>query len=105
MNDFDLDDTLEIGYEEDCVVWVTRSPDVPDAEAAERFVGPGWKAVEEVWLGPTGHMVNHKDPAWDECPGDAPGARPGWRLVLISEPELYMDGAWRPNPHYRQQAN
>lgn len=92
-------DTFEIGYEEDGVIWLTQSSVVPDSRSAERRQGGEWRVVEEVWLGPTGRWVNHKDPEWAECSAAAPGARRGWRLVDISTPEIFLQGEWRPNPY------
>lgn len=94
------DDTYEIGYLEDGVFWLTASADVPDAATARRHLGSGWRVVQEVWLGPTGEWVNHKDPEWAECGADAPGARRGWRLVDITTPEIFTGGEWSPNPHH-----
>lgn len=94
------EETYEIGYREDGVFWLTASSEVPDADAAARQLGDGWRAVEEVWLGPTGHWVNHKDPEWAESAPDSPGARPGWRLVDTEAPEILEGGDWRPNPHH-----
>ena len=88
------DDTLEIGFAEDGVFWLTQTPGVPDAAAAEGYLGTGWRVAAQVWLGPTGAMANHKDEAWEECHADRPGARPGWRLVLTTEPEIFVDGEW-----------
>lgn len=95
------DDTFEIGYREDGLFWVTASRKVTDADAAERYMGPGWKVVAEVFLGPTGRWVNSKDPEWEECDPEAPEARRGWRLMDTSMPE-YFDGDWTPNPHHRR---
>jgi len=94
------DDTLQIGYLEDGVFWLTASSSVPDAAAAARHLGKEWRAVEEVWLGPTGEWVNHKDPEWAECAPDAPGARRGWRLVDVTTPEIFVRDEWRPNRYH-----
>jgi len=93
-------DTYHIGYLEDGVFWLTASSEVPDAAAAARHLGDGWHVVEEVWLGPTGHWVNHKDAEWAECAPNSPGARPGWRLVDSEALEILEGGDWRPNPHH-----
>lgn len=96
------DDTYEIGYREDGVMWVTASSDVPDATAAETYLGRGWRVLKSEFLSPTGAWVNSKDPEWAVCAASAPGARPGWRLIdteatTIFDHELGEDV---PNPHY-----
>ena len=96
------DDTYEIGYREDGVMWVTASSDVPDAEAAERYLGSGWYALREEFMAPTGLWLNSRDPEWAVCEPDAPGARQGWRLV-DTEAALILDsesGEEIANPHY-----
>jgi hypothetical protein len=94
------DNTFEIGYREDGVLFVTASTEVPDADAAERYAGKNWRAVAETFLGPTGRMANSKDEEWDECDASAEGARRGWKLINTSTPEIF-EGDWFPNPHYR----
>ncbi|MGI8674219.1 MAG: hypothetical protein ACR2KD_02860 [Thermoleophilaceae bacterium] len=94
------DDTQQIGYLEDGIFWLTASSTVPDTAAAERDLGGGWRVVEEVWLGPTGQWVNHKDPEWAECASTEPGARRGWRLVDTAMPEIFEHGDWHANPHH-----
>jgi hypothetical protein len=97
------DETFEIGYAEDGVMWVTASSKVPDAEAAERYMGGGWRVVEAVFLAPTGLWLNSKDAEWAVCDADAPSARPGWRLVDADAPQILDPAAGEeiPNPLYR----
>ncbi len=82
VQDEGFDGSVEIGYEEDGVVWITASNDCPDAAAAEQHLGRPWQVVAAVWLAPTGEMVNHKDAEWSECPATTPKARPGWRRAI-----------------------
>jgi len=95
---YSLDETLEIGYEEDGVMWVTASPEITTAQQAERFLGHGWKATERVWVGPTGDMLNHKDEEWVECGEERPAARPAWRMIYADTEEILLDGEWIANP-------
>lgn len=92
------DQTYEIGYMEDGVFWLTASSKVPDAVAAERHLGRGWRVVDEVWLAPTGLPSN--DPEWTECARQKLGARRGWRLVDVNAPEILEHGEWSRNPHH-----
>lgn len=96
----DEDETFEIGFTEDGVVWITASSDVPDAAAAERSLGKGWCAVGEAFLRPTGQWANSKEEEWEHCDLGAPGARRGWRLVDTASPEIFEDGEWHRNPNH-----
>lgn len=99
------DDSYEVGYREDGVFWVTASRSVPDAAAAERYMGTPWRVVADVFVGPTGVRLNTKDEQWAECEPDAPEARRGWRLVHTGSPEIFDGDEWVPNPHYRPDAS
>ena len=77
------DDTYEIGYREDAVIWVTQSAEVPDAAAAERYANDpwgDWRTVAEVYVGPTGEMLNSKDEEWAEVQSGCSGGLP--RLAI-----------------------
>ena len=82
-------------------MWVTASRTVPDAAAAEQYLGAPWSVVDAVFVAPSGEWLNNKDEQWLECPPTAPGARPGWRIVYTAAPEIFVNDAWVPNPHYR----
>lgn len=91
-------ETVEIGYREDGLIWVTAGSSTPSSLAAERCAGPGWRVIEGTWLRPTGESVNSKDDEWEECLREQAGARPGWRLVNTrAETILYPDGDEGPN--------
>ena len=96
------DDTYEIGYREDGVMWVTASSEVPDAEAAEAYLGRGWRVLKPEFLAPTGAWVNSKDPEWAVCDASAPDARRGWRLIDTGAAVIFgqESGEDVPNPHY-----
>lgn len=99
------EDTLEIGFREDGIFWLTASSDIPDADAAERYMASGdeaWQVVSEVHLRGTGEWEDTKSERWEECQPDEAGARPGWKLVNAIEPEILddMSGEWVPNPHF-----
>lgn len=99
---YEPNDTIEIGFREDGVMWLTQSPSVSDAASAQRYLGTGWRVIDRVWLGWTGQMANSKDEAWDECGQGWPGARPGWRLALTTAGEIFVDGEWLTNPYWRR---
>ena len=88
------EDTFEIGYREDGVFWLTQSVEVRDAASAERYMGGNWRVVDEVFLGPSGRMVNVRDEEWEECMPSVAGSRRGWRLVDADTPEVFYRGEW-----------
>ena len=52
------EDTPEIGFREDGVMWLTMSVHAPDARAAEAYFGGGWRVVEETYLdSPSAHTA------------------------------------------------
>src|SRR4051812_41321442 len=80
-------------------MWVTGAP---GAEAAEAYLGRGWRVLRLEFLAPTGDWVNTKDPEWAVCDPDVAAARPGWCLV-DTEAEIILDqrdGEEIRNPHY-----
>jgi hypothetical protein len=94
------EDTLEIGFREDAVFWLTASREVSTAEDAERYMGGAWRVVAEVLLAP-GDWLDSKSREWHECEPGEPEARAGWRLVN-PVPEQVLDeyDELVPNPHH-----
>ncbi len=94
-------ETVEIGYREDGVIWLTAGRSTPTAAHAARELGEAWRVVAETWLRPTGEAVNSKDDEWEDCGHPLPGARPGWKLVNTTMGTLFPDiDLARPNPYY-----
>ncbi len=82
-------ETMEIGYREDGLIWVTAGRTAPTAAAAERSRGDGWRVVADTWLRPTGEAVNTKDDEWEDCGRELPDARPGWKLINLRMKTLF----------------
>jgi len=93
----DREETFEVGYREDGLMWVTAGRSSRTSEDAERCLGPSWQVLREGWLRPT------VEEEWEECgPSDA-GARRGWQLVDTSAAVVldpWNDFVRKPNPHY-----
>jgi len=83
------DESVEFGFREDGLLWVTVGRDTPTADAAERDGGRGWRVVGTGYIRATGDMVNTKDEEWEVCDRDAPGARFAWRLVQTNQKTIW----------------
>jgi hypothetical protein len=109
-DNFDNPDTLIIGYAEDGLMWVTESPEVTNASAAEEILADWsgvWRAVADVHvypeLGHGGQPLGGGDEAWFEGDADKPWGRKAWRLVDVTQQEIVVLGDEKQNPHYDPQ--